>query len=245
MAIYNPYNKIEHKVYKRTFMRSATATIKYADRPFLSYKEALAKFFKDNFNVDYTPDEKTDPESININSNAEQLSFSFFKSVASVSVGAKDYKSFADSLQPRIGSLVAYLDAVNVENAENVTLRKENVWDLKSDDVMSAYKSAIYYTFKDENIREVVKLNVPEGPKPIKLSREANVSLGDGKLTVQFVANILDDGYIKLELNLEATATNVKTAEIFQTFSILNDVLYCAFHDMVSPDIINLMSKQK
>lgn len=244
MALINPYNPIEHKVYNRTFMRSASATIEYADISFMSHFDGLARYFKDNFNAVFNPAKDDELESIEINSNAEQLSYLFLKSISSVLVGAKDYKSFSASMQPRIGKLVAFLDAVGRSSVKSITLKKENVWDLKSEDVMSAYKTAIFFTFQDENIREVAKLNVPGETKPIKMSREANVSLGDGRLTVRFIVEIPDDGHIRFLLNLEAIATDVKTADILQAASVLNEVIYCAFHDLVTPDIINLMEKR-
>lgn len=242
MAINNPYAPIEHKVYNRTFLHVASASVEYADTSFLPYSQALTKYFDDNFRAAFNP-AGAEPQSVKVSSKEGRLSFTFLHTGASLLVGAENYMSFASSMQPRIGALVAFLDTVSIDRVKNLSLRKENVWDLKSDDVMTAYKSAIKYTFRNQEIREVAGLSVPDGPKPVRLSREGTVSLGDGRLTVGFDAEILDDSHIRLILTLEARAFDVVTSEILQTSSVLNDIIYSAFNDMVSDDIIKLMEK--
>ncbi|WP_206225138.1 hypothetical protein [Parabacteroides sp. ZJ-118] len=246
VSIHNPYQNSEHKVYNRTFMRSASADVEYADISLSSQTEALTTFFKDNFGVDFNPHDNPELASIKLTAEGKPLSFDFHNTNSSVLVGAEDYKSFADTMQPNIGKLVSFLQIMRISNVSSLSIKKNNQWDLSAEDIMNAYKSAIPYTFADENIREVAKLNVPDdSPKPIKLSREANVDLGDGRLVVYFFVEIIDEHNLRLVLELKATAANVKTSDVLSVSSMLNDVIYGAFHDLITPDIIGLMDRSK
>lgn len=243
MKIINPFQDIEHKVYNRTFMREASADIEYVETSLSAKADVLVKYLKDNFNVDFNPQGGSEVGTIEVSAKQQHLLFTFSKTLASVRIGARDYRSFASTMQPGIGRLVSFLNAIGVTEVVRVTLKKQNVWDLDSEDVFNAFKTAIPYTFSDEGIREVARLNISNSPKPVKISREANAEIGDGRLVVKFDAEILDERHIRFVLGLEAFANDVKVAEILESSSLLNDIIYAAFHDLVTPDIIKLMEK--
>lgn len=223
-------------------MQQADTSVTFADISLSSKSDALKKYFLENFKSEYQAQNDSEPDSIKVAN--PYLTFVFTKSTASVSIKAEAYQSFAISMQPSVGKLISFLNVVGISEVSDISLQKQNVWKMKSEDILSAYKNAIPYIFMDDHIREVAKFNIPEGPKPIKLSREANVDLGDGILKIGFSAEITDDHHFQLVLDLKATARHIKTTDMLESSAILNDVIYGAFHDLVTPDIIKLMEKQ-
>ncbi len=245
MTIHNPFPIIEHKVYSRTFMREASASIEFPEVSLPANVEKLAPYFKENFNVDINPEGSTNFDTIKISTEkTQQQRFSFDKSNAKVTFEAGNYHSFAATMQPNIGKLVSFISTLGIEQASKITLRKKNVWDISSEDSMSAFKAAIPYIFKEKDIQDVAKYNIPETPRPLRISNEANINLGEGLLIIQFFVEISNDKNIRLVLDLEASAPNVKSVDILETSSALNDVIYGAFHELVTQDILNLMEGQ-
>lgn len=245
MALINPFKHLEHKVYNRTFMRNASADIEYAEVSLSANAGAISKFLQDNFNTGLNSLNNNQFEAIKVSANERQLSYNFSKTHASVIIGARDYESFASSMQPCIGKLTQFLNVVGTPKVTKVTLRKQNVWEISSENARNSYKAATWYIFADEKIREVAKVKIPDGQDNFKLSREATVGLGDGALVVDFQVEQIDERKLMFTLDLKAFATNVDFTNILETSSILNNVIYAAFHDLVTADIIKLMEKMQ
>ena len=153
MALINPFKHLEHKVYNRTFMRNASADIEYAEVSLSANAGAISKFLQDNFNTGLNSLNNNQFEAIKVSANERQLSYNFSKTHATVIIGARDYESFASSMQPCIGKLTQFLNVVGTPKVTKVTLRKQNVWEISSENARNSYKAATWYIFADEKIR--------------------------------------------------------------------------------------------
>ena len=244
MALNNPFNNHEHKVYNRTFLLNVSAGVSFADKPLSADAQGLVSYLKDNFNVLFKPQDDKELTTITVASKDNGLSFSFSTGAASVSIDAKSYKSFASTMLPDLGKIGTFLSIRKVDELKTLSLTKRNQWKINTENALSVYKEAILYTFKEKNIHDITSIEVPDGPWPVKLSREASLGLEDGSLKVIFSVEIVDNEHIVLTLDLVAEAKDVPARDLLQYASTLNDVIYGAFHDMVSDDVIALMEKQ-
>ncbi len=243
MNIVNPYGELEHRVYARTFLRDIVVELKFEAG--VRDNSILKRYLQEYFNVtvgdrasSFSYVELTDPNKL--------LKFVFSEKNARVEVKGVSYKSFADTMLPFVQRLIAYVEQVcAVEHVKSLSVKKNNVWEIKAhDDIRSVYPKALIFTFKRQHISDLLSMKLPE-ETPFKVSKEAEMDLSDGVLRLKLATEVKDEQQADFMLGLVAEAAVVPVKDVLEAATKLNDVIYAAFHDIVSIDIINLMESNK
>ena len=243
MNIINPYRELEHKVYARTFLRDVVVELKFEEG--VRDVGFLKKYLQEYFNV--TVDERASSFSyVELTDPLKKLKFVFSEKNAKVEVKGVFYKSFADTMLPFMQRLVVYAGQVcAVECVKSLLVRKNNVWEIKAhDNIRNAYPKALNFTFKRQHVADLLSMKLPE-ETPFKMSKEAEVDLSGGVLGLKLSTEVKDKQQADLMLGLVAEAADVPLKDVLEAANKLNDVIYAAFHDIVSVDIINLMESSK
>lgn len=244
MEIKNPYGTpAEHKVYNQNFLDSVGLEIAYKRISFASATKPLRLFFKEKFNVSFEPDGQKTLTTINIFSKNNIINFNFSTESVKIDINGAYYVSFQKTVLPLLPNLLKFLEIVSVSKLERVTLTKKNKWKLEGENILEQRKEALAYTFKEDEILELAKVEIPEEKFPIKLSRTGSVGAGAGRLTAEVVCQFPDRNEMGMSLNLIAECEKIKVEELTGALSLLNEIIYCAFHQMVSDNVISIMEK--
>lgn len=244
MNIINPYKVLDHRVYSRTFLHSIQVGLDFdLCNGALSNSQALKDFVYKFFQV--TVNETPSSLScIELCDEKNQVKFIFTENMAKVTVGAKSYKSFADTMIPFVMKLSAYMEQIcKVPTINRLTIKKNNLWEIKADnDIITIYPSALQYTFNKRLVDDMASIKSSNNP-PFKISKEVNTSLGDGTLNVVISSIVKNKKEADFTLDFTAAANNVDAVKIVEISTKLNDIIYCSFHDIVSKNVIKLMEQ--
>ena len=245
MNIINPYNELNHRVYNRTFLHNIQVGLDFdLCKGALSNSQVLKDFVNEFFQV--TVNETPSSLScIELCDEKNRVKFIFTEEMAKVTVGAKSYKSFADTMIPFVMKLSAYMEQIcKIPTVNRLTIKKNNLWEIKADnDIITIYPSALRYTFNEKYVDDMASIKSSDNP-PFKISKEANTSLGDGTLNAVISTIIKNHEEATSTLDFTAAADNVDAAKVVETSTKLNDIIYCSFHDIVSKNVINLMEQE-
>lgn len=249
MKIINPYSQLEHRVYQRTFLQDVQVEFDFNLCQGVSHdKQRIIKdFFSQYFEVSIGQDVPSSSFSIGLSDRNKLIQFRFTEEKTLVTVSPQAYESFTTTMLPFIDKQLAYMEKVcSVSCAKKMIIRKRNVWKVLLNEgasVKDVYASALRYTFNERYVYDMVSIVLSDEASS-KISKDANVNLGDGTLKVILSAEIKDRQKIFFTLEFIAAAENVSLKDIPEVATSLNDVVYCAFRDVVSKDVINLMEQE-
>lgn len=245
MKIINPYNEIEHRIYNRTFLRNVQVEFDFDGcNGKLQNNKVLRDFINSYFNV--TMDQNIPSLTcVELCDSIRGIKFSFSEEQARVSIDAMSYKSFADTMIPLIAKMVAYMEQIcAIPCIKRLTIQKNNVWEVNThSSIKDIYTHALQHTFEKQHVTDLVSMELPKEDS-FKISKEANLNLGDGILKVAISTNVKDTHNADFVLDLVASVKNVNVVDILGISTKLNDIVYCAFHDIVSKDVIDLMEQK-
>lgn len=241
--------------YKNTFLQNVLVKIDFKERNLIDSEEVSRKwneFVVSNFNnssnktnlpVDFfeTP--------IRVSRKDGNCSFFFSKKVVSAVVGAKDYRTFVDSVIPQIYKISKFLtDVISTNEITRLSLRKINIWQFKFNGTSS---------IKPDEVRKILFSNALMSHEESRALNEDEQNIdnlhkyewedGDKKAIVKtfFIppkqanvfAQVLDT---ELQMN-----TPIQINQVQDNFIELNNILYNLFHWCVSERVIDVMSGKK
>ena len=246
MNIVNPYNELEHKVYNRTFLRNIQVKFEFdLCEGILGNTPIVRDFFNKYFNVVVNHDSSSSYSCIELRDSEKQIKFVFTEEQAVVEVGAGFYKSFTETMFPLVVRLTAFMEQIcSISCIKKLTITKQNVWQVKADtELKEIYASALRYTFKEHHVDDFVSIPFPNEPQ-FKMSKEANIDLDGGMLKVIMATDIKNAQEADFMLDFIASADSVSVAEALDISTGLSNVIYCAFHDIVSKNVVDLMEQK-
>lgn len=247
MKIINPYKQLEHRVYKRTFLQDVQVEFDFdLCKDAFADRQRIQNFFLQYFHVTPGQDAPSSFSTIELCDADKLIRFRFTEEKTVVTVSPQAYESFVKTMIPFIDRQLAYMEKIcSVSSARKMIVRKRNVWEVRANDNVSIkdiYSSALRYTFNEHHVGDMFSIMLPN-ESSCKISKDADVDLGDGTLKVILSAEIKDNQKADFVLEFIATADNVPVMEVLEVATGLNEVVYCAFHDIVSKDVINLMEQ--
>ncbi len=247
MNIQNPYQGVEHKVFKRTFLQSTEVGVEF-DPPMTSedFSVRIVPFVNDVFKQNIKEGIDSTTERAQLNSGNNQVKFDFTLKSAKVIIGQPSYKSFSSSALQFIQVLVRFIKEVaNTSTVNRAYIKKTNIWPIESKNSKQSLKGALFFIFKEEHIDDIANIKFEESDYPVSAAKEAVVKCGDSaSLRAVIRVELSDSTNINSILGLEAQASDVNIDDIVPTLSLLNDIVFCAFTDIVSDNIFDLMSKE-
>lgn len=248
MNILNPYEGVEHKVYKRTFLQSTEVKVEFEPKmTSADFTARIVPFVSKAFNKNISEYLDKSFEQIELSSNNSPIRFVFNLNSACVVVGSSAYKSFSSSVVPYIRVLISYLNEVAcTERIKHTYINKVNVWPIKSKDSRKAFGNASLFIFKKEHVEDIANLKFNEPDYPVSATKEAVVKCGEKAiLKAKMGVELKDVNETRFILELRAQTSNIGVGDLISDLLKLNDIIFGAFTDIVSPNIFDLMSKDE
>lgn len=247
MNIQNPYQGVEHKVFKRTFLQSTEVGVEF-DPPMTSenFSVRIVPFVNNAFNQSINTTLDTTTERVELNSIDDKIRFDFTLNSARVIINQSAYKSFSSSALPFIQTIVKFITEVAKTNTISRSyIKKTNGWPIESKNSKQAFRGASFFIFKKEHIDDIANIKFEESDYPVSAAKEAVVKCGDSaSLRAVIRVEIDDSTHANFILGLQAQAEGINTEDTLPALSKLNDIVFCAFTDIVSDNIFDLMSKE-
>lgn len=247
MNIQNPYQGVEHKVFKRTFLQSAEVGVEF-NPPMTSedFSVRIVPFVNDVFKQDIKDGIDPTTERAQLNSGNNQVQFDFTLNSAKVIIGQPSYKSFSSSALQFIQILIRFIKEVaQTSTVSRVYIKKTNDWPIESKNSKQSFKGASFFIFKQEHIEDIANLKFEESDFPVSATKDAVVKCGDAASLRAVIRVELDDlSHANFILGLEAQASDIELDEAIAALSQLNEIIFSAFTDIVSDNIFDLMSKE-
>lgn len=246
MNIQNPYQEVEHKVFKRTFLQSAEVGVEFnSSITSEDFRAQIVPFVNNVFkqNIDTELDKSID--CVQLNSGDNKVRFDFTLNSAKVTIKQSAYKSFSTSALQFVQILLKFIkDIPNAPTISRIYIKKTNGWPIESKNSKQSFKGASFFIFKQEHIEDIANLKFEESDFPVSATKEAVVKCGDSASLRAVIRVELDDlSHTNFILGLEAQASDIELDEVISALSQLNEIVFCAFSDIVSNNIFDLMSK--
>lgn len=246
MSIQNPYQGVEHKVFKRTFLQETEVGMEF-DPPMTSenFCARIVPFVNKTFKVNITGELDKATERAELTSNDEQIKFEFRLNSAKVYIGKFAYQSFSSTVIKHIATLVNFLKEVaRVESINQTYINKINVWPIESKNSKLSFKGASFFIFKRGHIEDIANINFEESDYPVSAVKEAVVNCGDSaSLKAVLRVELKDANKASFSLGLRGQASNIAVDDVISDLPKLNEIIFGAFNDIVSDNIFDLMSK--
>ena len=246
MSIINPYQGVEHKVFNRTFLQETKVGVEIEPQMTLNdFRTCIVSFVEKAFNQDISNELGNAIEQIEVASSNKQIKFVFNTNSACVTIRPAAYRSFSLSVTPQISVLLNYLKEVARTNQIKLAyINKVNVWPIKSENSKQTFSRAALFIFKKEHIADIANLNFDESDYPVSATKEAVIKCGEtSSLRAKIGVELSDAASTCFILNLQAQTSNIETDNVIPDLLKLNDVIFGAFMDVISPNVSELMSK--
>lgn len=249
MALINPYPQREHKVFSRTFLQQTEVNVKFTPALVAPvFRERFIPFAKKYFGFDISLGADSEANHARLDANGEEKQYTFDLDAARIIVGPRSYESFAATILPLIPRLQAYLSNVaQVDSLVELNIVKRNVWPIKANDAYASFTAAMGYIFNEELISDMKSYKFPEkDPQPVQLSKMwADDICENAKLNTTIMAEAHNETDLFFELSMCAAVSAIPVSDISADAVVLNDIIYSKFIDVVTNDIIDLMSSEK
>lgn len=245
MAIKNPYQLLEHRTFKRTFLLQTEVNVKFATAMSDTlFRERMIPYLKDYFNLDLSGKADIEANHAEVSSENEQKKFIFDLDQVRMIIGPNSYKTFNETVVPLICMIQGFIkDVAKIDSVDQLSIIKVNVWPITSEDTYSNFTNLIEYTFKRECVSDMLSYKFDESPQPIRLSKTSNNEVTENvKLDAILSAEVESKERAQLGLVLAASSKNVIIHDILSDSIVLNDIIYTGFIETISDNIIEFMS---
>ncbi|MCQ2360942.1 MAG: TIGR04255 family protein [Paludibacteraceae bacterium] len=236
--------------YKNTFLQNVLVEIDFKEWNLIDREDVSRKwneFVVSNFNNSNETNLSVDllEKPIRVSRKDGFCSFFFSRSVVSAVVGAKDYRTFVDSVIPQIYKLSKFLtDVISINEVTRLSLRKINIWQFKSKDTSP---------IQSEEVRKILFSNalITHEESEVLNEEERNIGDmhkyewedGDKKAIVKtFFISPKQTGVFAQILDSELQMTkSIQIDQVQDNFIELNNILYNLYHWCVSESVIDIM----
>lgn len=251
-----PFVPIEHREYPNTFLVNTAVSLiasswngEYNENFDKLYPEFVDRFF----GVKKTADQFKQKGELSLSSPEDEVTFTFRPDKANLRVGRKKYHTFVETIMPDLVPLKVFMfDAREIENLENLQVRKLNIFPIQadSDEEIKQNANEVYrYLFKQGLMSEVSVAPIPDNSFWILDFRRATFANDEYNVTIRIgiaKSQGTENGYNVVMDSSVVCAQKKEIGEgaIDRLLIRLNDQLFNAFHWCVADEIIKLMEQE-
>lgn len=247
-----PFKEIPHRLYKNTFLQNVFVSYTFqsddgtVDSP--AIKDEFDNFICSQFGLE--PNDSFPAEPISLSSSDKMISFLFFRNEASVRIGARNYRSFEDSVVPQVVKLYKFISLLKVDSVSSLALRKINIWPISVDAVISLNDGEIEKIEKEVFSSDLLsEANVPldEEERSIPIRKKCVWENDSINFTVRtaFMRDRVSNNKGNLVLDIEVVLnSNTKLDDAKSQLLLLNDKLFNVYHWCVNSTIIKIMEEE-
>lgn len=241
-----PFQKIEHKVYKNTFLQNVRVKlcfdpIKYHENK--DKQKALEAFVEDKFNLKLDDNTKN---GLRIFANNMQTSLNFTENFFELMIGRKNYKSFDESVNPFLSIGLDFIRNVVGNSLNGIIIRKYDVWPYK--DQKLSMECLLKSIFSKELLSNDM-FNSSENKNIIQCISEKSFDIDEQialKLKYGFIkgtdVKAKDEGQIILDSTIERDGT-INVDDVDDNCRQLNQILFDSYHWAVCENIVKIMEE--
>lgn len=245
MIFSNPYPHIQHEVYPMTFLQMISAKMKFTsqDSPD-DFWNKFRKFSEETFHIPVKDMPFDKDHYAELSSEEAETSYAFKCDTATVVIGSKGYNSFKETMPVHFKNIGDFLQNVAcVSFIDGLTLEKRNRFPFHVSLEKLDLGDALNYVFKTE-FTEGLEYRIEVGQR-VKVTKDTRVEIGKCAymiLTVGF--QVIDDSNVHLIFDVLASYTPseaIGSGEIYNIALELNDIMFGAFRNVVTDNIIDVM----
>lgn len=131
-----PFYHTTHRSFKNTFLQNVIIAIRYSpveeETLRSEYNDRISAYFDAMFHI--VPNDDFWTKGISVSKEDNSIDLFFSNGVLACRVGAKDYRSFMDSVFPQVLKQKIFLERVlNINTINSVIIRKINNWRFRDD----------------------------------------------------------------------------------------------------------------
>lgn len=246
MEFNNPFECAEYEVFKNTFLQCVDLNVNFIQSEKLDgYWEHFIDFAKNVFKLEIPKEPKPGISVIESKKIETKYIFNYDKASVSVVLGHKGYNSFQNVMQRHLENIITYFKSIEVDKIQSFTYKKDNIFPFHLQDE-SSLKNILSFVFRSD-YDDMIKGN--ESEKVFKLEKEKKIRLNDEcdmLLTMGYDIKNKNDINILFSLSTEYKPIKAfSLSELTDNISKLNKIMFDAFVNMISVNIINIMKGEK
>lgn len=240
-----PFNKVEHCVYKNTFLKDVRMAVAYpAVSPSSLKHEVLKEFFEQFTGANIQVEDFLKNGSINIFSNDHFIDLKFSLNYAEVKICAQKYTSF-ELAKPYWQMLYDFLAALRIDSVDKLVLRKFNALYFKAESQSYDVKSVMDEVFCDELMALMADIDKENSLNSIEKTQTFADSSTNTLFNAVFGIKKSDtsekNDHLTLVTTVESNKGPLAVGEIPVRAEQYNEILFDAFHWCVKDSIIQNM----
>lgn len=240
-----PFNKVEHCIYKNTFLKDVRMAVAYpAVSPSSLKPEVLKEFFEQFTGANIQVEDFLKNGSINIFSSDHFIDLKFSLTYAEVKICAQKYTSF-ELAKPYWQMLYDFLAALRIESVSKLILRKYNALYFKAESQNYDVKSVMDEVFCEELMALMADIDKDSSLNSIEKTQTFEDSETDTLFNAVFGIKKSDtsekNDHLTLVTTVESNQGTVSVGEIPTRAELYNKILFDAFHWCVKDSIIQNM----
>lgn len=240
-----PFKKVEHCVYKNTFLKDVRVAVRF---PFVNpqsvNREVLTEFFEFFNGATIDVEVFLNNQRISIFSDDHCIEFKFGLDYAEAKISAQKYTSF-ENAKPYWDVLYNYLHALQLSSVEKLIVRKYNALYFKASDEKYDVKSVMAEVFSGHLMSFMTEINQEDSLNSIEKSLSIPDVESDSLFNVVFGIKKSDtatsNDHLTLVLTLESNKAPILLREFYERMDTYNSVLFNAFHWCINDSIIQFI----
>lgn len=243
-----PFNKVQHCVYKNTFLKDVRIAVGFsAIDPSSVRPEPLHEFFEQFTNAGIKVEDFLKNEFIRVFSNDQLIDFMFTLNYAEVKIASPRYTSFEEA-KPIWNLLFGYLDALRIESVSKLIVRKYNALHFQTEGQNYDIKSVMGLVFCDELMAQMTDIDKDKTLNSIEKTWTKDDVESNSLLSIVYGIKKSDTAakhdHLTLILSAESLQGPIQRSSIQDQVIYYNNVLFDAFHWCVKDGIIQNMKGQ-
>ena len=251
-----PFIPIEHREYPNTFLANTAVSLignnwngGYNENFDKLYPEFVDRFF----GVKKTVDQFRQKGELTLSSPEDELTFTFRPNKANLKVGRKKYRTFVETIMPKLFPLKAFMfGAREIDNLENLQVRKLNLFPIQADsdeEIIQNANDVYRYLYTQDLMSEVSVAAIPNNSPWILDFRKASFANDEFKVTIRIGIAKSQGTEKSYNVVMDSSVVCAQQKEIGEgaidrILIRLNDQLFNAFHGCVADEIIKLMKQE-
>ena len=242
------FNKVERKVYPRTFLSAVFVIFEY-DK--IGEPDDLVprvkQYIKDNFNLDVDLTGEDLNFGCSVDNDTAGFSYYFSRGSIGVKYFKGDYVSFTETMAPHVYRLITYVkNVLEMPSLSSAQIRKVNILNVKTTEGAQMHNFNLETELLSENLRlnaeaasGYMDLENPKKLKGIADGNEFEINYG-----IQHGSLPNGDEFVGLLLEEIITNSNVRLEDVDDKLREINEKLFDIFHWSISPNMLALMNNE-
>ena len=234
------------KVFKNTFLKEVQAAVSFDGNAWTGEEcfSSLKAFAKRQFGLEDIGETFLNEKGIAFVSEELATSFFFSPATAGYKIGGKGYVSFSTTQEGLLNKLTDYLNSVpKTDKVKWLKLRKLNVWPVTLDKEDANIIEPLKYLFK-EHYAKILEPGDDEKDLVKKSKQVANKLCEGCVLLIDIQYRYIDKSKLEFSLSVETfykPNDGISLNDVLADARQLNSVMYDAYMDAVTDEVVRLM----